>query len=114
MKTGMFLLSLLVSSICFASGKLTLKPEQDLKTNAIKYAVGLAVHEHLYKGLYYKGWHGGGDDQEDHSKDWLKTDNAIHLYIGHVGVGMGLSYTHAAHGEWDKFVGYADASLELW
>lgn len=108
------LLACLFSAPAFATGKLTLKPEQDLDNGTLKYSLSLAVDEKLAGPLYYVGWLGSGDDEFDHKKAWYKTEQGIAARMGNLSLGMGVSYTMAMNTEWDDARAYVNAALVLW
>ena len=101
----------LVSSLCFGSGKLSVSPALYPGVDKLAASAGLAIYEPLFLGLNYNGWSGFGwqPRKGEATSFWATSRHDIETWIDRVGVGFGFTYRHASQ----PGVGELDAQSDL-
>ena len=121
--TKLILLLLMLPTMAFASGKLSVEPSYDPVQDKSHLTFGLGVYESLGNDMAYNSWTGMGDsfDVDSNYRDWYATKHQVD-FTDKSGLvfspGVRVSYLdHDYLADTPKKVipeVYAKVSLELW
>lgn len=92
-------MTLFLSSLCFASGRLSLEGDYYLNGQEALPKAGISIHENLgFLGLHYGQWTGVGMAPKTGSTPdvlWATSRHDLEWYYGQWGVAAGFTYRHA-------------------
>lgn len=117
MKKTLFVL--LMSSFCFASGKLQIKSGYSLETKKLAPQLGLAVYEKLIGSTFYRQWSGLGLQPrlgEDHVL-YMVSEHALGVHMGDVTASIGVKLQRASQdviGIESDVVPFLSLETKLW
>lgn len=95
----LLLIALLLPTLSFASGKITIQPGYYLGSKKVMPMGGLGIYEHLVGPLYYNSWTGAGlQPRNEGNLLWLSSKHDLEMYFGKVAVAVGVTYRKAEKG----------------
>lgn len=90
-------LALLLCSMSYGSGKISLQPSYYPEVNKFTPTVGIGIYEHLFWGLRYNGWTGFGlSPTVGQSVFWGTSRHDLEVWEGPVGIAAGFTLRHAS------------------
>lgn len=115
------LYAFLLSSVCFASGKVTYQPMYSSSGKILRPQLGLSIYEKTrFSNVAYVGWFGTGPSlthlEENENLQWYTMKHSFEAYYGHFAVGPGFQSTWNEIDGYEKRtdVAFLKASYQLW
>lgn len=97
---ALLVFALFLPTLCFASGKLTVKPEYHLHVGAVEPLVGLSVYEKISPVLAYTSWTGVlfRSDLPTSEKEYTSVQE-VEYYWGPLSLGAGFTFRYSTQNQ---------------
>lgn len=116
MKFTTFLITLLLSAACYASGKLSVQGNWYDDGKEVRPMVGFNVYEKLAKRLAVNSWVGYGNQFLETHQDvnWFVAKAQLDMSMKRVTVSPGISYKALPDDNFHDVIPYLKLDLQLW